>query len=74
MQLGHCKLVKQEDFNEEWVHRKPETRLQLLFINHDNIIRRDLGIHANTLVWSMNPEEFLGDLVVIIQAIHILFY
>lgn len=64
--LCDCKLVEIESFNEEQVHRKPNTHLQLLFINHDGILCRDLVIHTNVRVWSMNPKEFSGDLVVII--------
>lgn len=73
MQLGDYKLVEIEDFYEERVYGKSKTRLRLLFINYDCILRKNLVIHTNVRIRSMNLEDFLRDMVVIVQTIHVLF-
>lgn len=40
----------------------------MLFINYDCVLYRDLVINTNTRVGCVNPEEFSGDLVVIVQT------
>lgn len=44
----------------------------MFFVCHDGILNKDLIVHANVWVWSINPENLSRDLVIVMQAVYVL--
>lgn len=64
--------MKSKDLGEKRVYEKSKTRLQLLLVDHDGILCRDLVIHTNAWRWSKDIKGFLRDVVLIVQTVHVL--
>lgn len=65
VQLSDRQLVKLKDFNKERGHWESKTRLQLFLIYHDGILNRNLVVHVNIWLVSIELEDLSRDLVMV---------
>lgn len=56
--------MESKDISKKWVHWESKTLPQLLFVDHDGILRRDLIIHVNGQRWIESTKDFSRDVVV----------